>query len=41
MQTMLDILVMAIFGGMAGLIVYEIFQEIHGGSRKLQDRYHE
>jgi hypothetical protein len=38
---MLSIIVMAILGGMAGLIVYEIVDEIRGGSGKLRDRYHE
>jgi hypothetical protein len=38
---MLDIIVMAILGGMAALIAYEIVDEIRGGSGKLHDRYHD
>jgi hypothetical protein len=38
---MLSLIVIAILGGMAGLIVYEIVQEVRGGSGKLRDRYHE
>jgi hypothetical protein len=41
MENMLSVIVMAILGGTAGLIVFEIVQEIRGGSGKLQDRYHE
>lgn len=38
---MLNILVVAIFAGMAGLVVYEIIEEVRGGSGRLHDRYHE
>jgi hypothetical protein len=38
---MLEILVMAILGGMAGLVLYEIVTEIRGGTSRLHDRYHE
>lgn len=38
---MLNILVVAILGGMAGLVVYELIQEVRGGSNELHDRYHE
>lgn len=38
---MLNIIVIAILGGMAGLILYEIVSEIRGGAGKLHDRYHE
>lgn len=38
---MLNILVMAIFAGMAGLVVYEIIEEVRGASGRLRDRYHE
>lgn len=38
---MLNILVIAILAGMAGLVVYEIVTEVRGGSNRLHDRYHE
>jgi uncharacterized membrane protein YuzA (DUF378 family) len=38
---MLHMLVMAIFGGMVGLVVYELIEEVRGGSTDLHDRYHE
>lgn len=38
---MLNILVVAIFVGMGGLVLYEIVEEIRGGSGPLRDRYHE
>jgi hypothetical protein len=38
---MLSMLVIGILGGMAGLVLYELVQEVRGGSRKLHDRYHE
>jgi hypothetical protein len=38
---MFDIIAMAILGGMAALVAYEIFSEVRGGSGKLHDRYHE
>jgi hypothetical protein len=38
---MLNILVIAILAGMAGLVLYEIIDEVRGGSSRLRDRYHE
>jgi hypothetical protein len=38
---MLNILVIAILAGMAGLVLYEIIDEVRGGSGRLHDRYHE
>jgi hypothetical protein len=38
---MLNILVMAILGGMAGLVLYEVVTEVRGGASRLRDRYHE
>ena len=38
---MLDILVLAILAGLAGLVVGELVDGARGGSRKLHDRYHE
>lgn len=38
---MLNLLVIAILGGMAGLILYELVDEVRGGSHELHDRYHE
>jgi hypothetical protein len=38
---MLNIIVIAILSGMAGLIVYEVVDEVRGGSKRLHDRYHE
>jgi hypothetical protein len=38
---MLSLFVMSVLGGMAGLVLYELIQEIHGGSHQLHDRYHE
>jgi hypothetical protein len=38
---MLDFLIMAMLGGMAGLVLFEIVSEVRGGSKRLQDRYHE
>lgn len=38
---MLNILVVAILAGMAGLVLYEIIDEVRGGSNRLHDRYHE
>lgn len=38
---MLNVLVVAILAGMAGLVVYEIIEEVRGGSGRLRDRYHE
>lgn len=38
---MLNILAIAILAGMAGLVLYEIIDEVRGGSSRLHDRYHE
>ncbi len=38
---MLNMLIVAILGGMVGLVVYELVEEIRGGSNKLHDHYHE
>ncbi len=38
---MLNMFVIAILGGMAGLVVFELIQEVRGGAHKLEDRYHE
>ena len=38
---MLAMFVVAIFGGMVGLVVYELVQEIRGSAHQLHDRYHE
>lgn len=36
-----DWMVMAILSGLAGLVAFEIVQEVRGSDKKLQDRYHE
>lgn len=38
---MFNMFVFAILSGIVGLIAYEIFQEVGGSSKPLQDRYHE
>jgi hypothetical protein len=38
---MVTLFVIALLGGMAGLVVYELIQEVQGGSHRLHDRYHE
>jgi hypothetical protein len=38
---MFNMFVFAILSGIAGLIAYEIFQEVGGSSGALHDRYHE
>jgi hypothetical protein len=38
---MLNMFVIAILSGMAGLVVYELIQEVRGSSQQLHDRYHE
>ncbi|CUI08771.1 hypothetical protein [Massilia antarctica] len=38
---MLSMFVMAIFGGMVGLVLYELVEEVHGSALDLRDRYHE
>ena len=38
---MLNVLLIAIFGAMIGLVAYELVDEVRGGADKLHDRYHE
>lgn len=38
---MLSLWVIAIFGGMVGLVLYELVEEVRGGANQLHDRYHE
>ncbi|WP_267876767.1 MULTISPECIES: hypothetical protein [Massilia] len=38
---MFSMLVIAMFGGMVGLVLYELVEEVHGSKLDLQDRYHE
>lgn len=38
---MLDMMVMGILGGLAALVAFEIYQEVRGSARQLEDRYHE
>ena len=38
---MLSLLVFAMLGGMVGLVVYELVEEVRGGKHQLNDRYHE
>jgi hypothetical protein len=38
---MFSLFVIAILGGMAGLVVYELVQEVRGGTTHLHDHYHE
>ncbi len=33
--------VISVLGGMAGLVLYEIIQEVRGSSERMHDRYHE
>jgi len=40
-QYMFDMMVMGILGGLAALVAFEIYQEVRGSSRHLEDRYHE
>jgi hypothetical protein len=40
-MTMLNMLVVVMLAGMVGLVVYELVQEVRGGSSDLHDRYHE
>jgi len=36
-----DLMVLGILSGLAGLVAFEIYQEVRGSSQALQDRYHE
>ena len=36
-----DLMVMGILSGLAGLVLFEIVEEVRGSSKSLQDRYHE
>jgi hypothetical protein len=38
---MLSLWVIAILGGMVGLVLYELVEEVRGGAHQLHDRYHE
>jgi hypothetical protein len=38
---MFSMLVVAIMAGMAGLILYELIDEVRGSSHDLHDHYHE
>jgi len=38
---MLSMFVIAILGGMVGLVLYELIEEVRGGTHQLHDRYHE
>ncbi len=38
---MFNMMVFGILTGLAGLVAFEIFQEIRGGSEHLHDHYHE
>jgi hypothetical protein len=38
---MLSMFVIAILGGMVGLVLYELVEEVRGGTHQLHDRYHE
>jgi len=38
---MFSVMVFGILSGLAGLVAFEIWQEIRGGSEKLHDHYHE
>lgn len=38
---MFDLLAMGMLGGLAGLVIYEIIDEVRGGISKLRDHYHE
>ena len=38
---MLSMLVIGILGGMVGLVIYELVEEVRGGKHELRDRYHE
>lgn len=38
---MLSVMVFGILTGLAGLVAFEIYQEIRGSSEKLSDHYHE
>ena len=40
-ECMLDMMVMGILGGLAALVAFEIYQEVRGSARQLDDRYHE
>lgn len=38
---MLSMFVIAILGGMVGLVLYELIAEVRGGTTHLHDHYHE
>jgi hypothetical protein len=37
----MSMFVIAILGGMVGLVLFELIEEVRGGSHQLHDRYHE
>jgi hypothetical protein len=38
---LISMFVIAILGGMVGLVLFELIEEVRGGSHQLHDRYHE
>ena len=40
-STMWSMFVIAMLGGMVGLVLFELVEEVRGGSDRLHDRYHE
>jgi hypothetical protein len=38
---MVEIIALASLGGMAGLVLVELVEQIRGGTGRLHDRYHE
>ncbi len=41
LHAMLSMLVIAMLGGLVGLVLYELVEEVRGGAHRLEDRYHE
>ena len=41
LHAMFVMFVVVILGGLAGLVLYELVEEVRGSSQDLQDRYHE
>ncbi len=37
----MSMFVIAILGGMVGLVLFELIEEVRGGTHQLHDRYHE
>jgi hypothetical protein len=40
-QLMFSLLALGMLGGMVGLVIYELIQEVRGGANDLHDHYHE